>query len=117
MHFKKLISLWALLALMLGQAALIQHSATHIDHGISFELVSSHSDTSNHNHSDQEESDKHQCPECVLTKSLQAAFYNSSSVLLLSLQAEAIEPTQQSLMIAINRYQANAPRAPPAILI
>ncbi len=117
MDFRKLISIWALLALMLGQVALAQHSATHIDHGISLEFVSSHSDDYTHDHNDREEGNKHQCPECVLTKALQTAFYNASTTLFPASQTGATVQTYQSFKVAINRYKTNAPRAPPVVLI
>jgi hypothetical protein len=113
MRFRKFISLWALSALMLGQVALSQHSATHINHGFCFEVAASHHDDHDH----QEESEKHQCPECVLTKSLQTALYNASFTLSFTSQEEAFLPQQQSLRIAVNRYKANSARAPPSILI
>lgn len=114
MHFRKFISLWALLALMLGQIALAQHSASHIDHGISFELTSSGNDEHHHH---QEDSKKHQCPECVLTKSFQTAFYNISTALSFAINIEILTPAQQDLLISINHYKAQNPRAPPVTLI
>lgn len=113
MRFRKLISICALLALMFGQVVLAQHNATHIDHGISFELAFSHNDEHHH----QEEREKHQCPECVLTKLLQTAFYNVSSTLLSASQVGTLTPEHESLTVVNNNYKANSPRAPPAILI
>ena len=113
MHFRKLVSLWALLALMFGQVALAHHSATHIDHRISYESASTYNDE----HNDQEESTKHQCPECVLTKSLQTAFYNATATLFYASQAEVLLPQEYSFATVVNRYNSNSPRAPPAILI
>lgn len=113
MHLKKFVSLWALLALLLGQVALAQHSANHTDHGVSFELSSSHSDDHDH----QEKSKKHQCPECVLTKSLQTAFYNAPVTLSFNFRTEVLLPQQYFIVTAVNHYNSNSPRAPPAILI
>ena len=115
MHFRKFISIWALLALMIGQVTLAQHSASHIDHRFSQEIAVSHD--GHDKHQSDKSKKKHECPECLLTKSLQAAFYNAPSTLLVTLGAETFATTQQSLTIAVNRYQANPPRAPPAILI
>lgn len=119
MHYKKLISLWALLALMFGQVSLAHHSATHIDHGASQNLIVFNDADHGHEHEHDEEHKKktHACPQCVLTKSLQTAFYNSFAVLLSVPQTETILPTQQSYLISSNHFKANAPRAPPAILI
>jgi hypothetical protein len=114
MHFKKFISLWALLALMLGQVTLAQHNASHIDHGFS-QAVTSHGGQDEHQND--KDNKKHECPECLLTKSLQTAFYNVSVALSFTSEAEALVPQQQSLTIAVNLYKANSPRAPPTLLI
>ena len=115
MSFRKFISIWALLALMLGQVTLAQHSASHIDHGFSQEVTTSHNDHSDHKQDPHKK--KHECPECLLTKSLQAAFYNTPVTLAFALQAETLAQIQQPITIAVNRYKANSPRAPPAFLI
>lgn len=115
MCFKKFISLWALLALMFGQVTLAQHSASHIEHGFFQEITVSQSTHDEHQHD--KNNKKHECPECLLTKSLQTAFYNAPVTLSFSLQKEALKLQQQSFVISLNRYKANSPRAPPAILI
>ncbi len=119
MNFRKIISLLALLVLMLGQVALVQHSAEHIDHGISFELVSSHDEghSHDHHHNPEENKQTHQCPECVLNQSLQAGFHDSTALLFFTLQLENLMPEQQPFTVATDRYNANSPRAPPVILI
>ncbi len=105
--------MWALLALLLGQVALADHSATHVDHDFQQEASSiSHGD---HNHD--EDHKAHECPKCVLTQSLQAAFYDASAILPLASQAEIITPLQQPVMVSIHQYNAHPARAPPAILI
>ena len=60
---------------MLGQVALAQHSAKHIDHGFPQEIAAFHDDHDEHHHDD-EENKEHECSECLLTQSLQTAFYN-----------------------------------------
>lgn len=100
---------------MVGQVALAHHSASHIDHGFSQELTASYNDHSNHKQDHHKK--KHECPECLLTKSLQSAFYNAPVTLSFTAQGEVLTTTQQSLTIAVNRYKANPPRAPPAFLI
>ena len=115
MHFRKFISMWALLALMLGQVALVQHSATHADHGFSQEVVVFHD--GNDEHQNDQDNKKHDCPECLITKSLQTAFYNVSSIFPVNSAAKTLALPKQSYVIVENHYRANSPRAPPAILI
>lgn len=115
MHSRKLVSIWALLALMLGQVTLAQHSASHIDHGFSQEITVSHNLCDEHQHD--KEDQKHECPECLLTKSLQAAFYNTPVTLAFALKSEVLRPQQYSVATVVNRYNSNSPRAPPVTLI
>ncbi len=122
MRFRKFISLWVLLALMLGQVALAQHSASHIEHGFSQETVASNDIHNNHNHNHDKhnhdkDNKKHECPECLLTKSLQTAFYNAPITLNFSLQAEAVVFTTRIPTVFVNHYNSNTPRAPPTVLI
>ena len=120
MHFKKLISLWVLLTLMLGQLALAEHSAIHIDHDFSQEITVSYEQHDNHYHGDcghQEKNEQHQCLECVLATSLQAAFYNSPITLSATSHVEDLLPIQQSFTVVVSHDKANVPRAPPSILI
>lgn len=107
--------MWALLALLFGQIALAEHSASHIDQGFSQEIVITHSHHDEHQHGGNH--NKHECPECVLTQSLQAAFYNVLDILLPSQHAEILRPTQQYVVVSIGRYKAHPTRAPPVILI
>jgi len=115
MHFRKFISIWALLALMIAQ-----HSASHIDHVFSQEVADSHAGHDEHYHDEHhhdEDHEKHECPECLLTKSLQTAYYNASIVLSFVQQADELILQQQYFITSLNRYKAHPPRAPPAILI
>ena len=106
--------MWALLALMLGQVTLAQHSASHIDHGFSH-VVSSHADHDEH-HNDKDEK-KHECPECLLTKSLQTAFYNTPFTLSFVPQVKTLVLQQRLSVVSLKQYNSNTPRAPPATLI
>jgi len=115
MHFIKFISLWALIALMFGQVALAYHSASHIEHGFSQEMVASNDIHDEHNHD--KENRKHECPECLLTKSLQTAFYNAPITLHFSLQAETVIFTTLIPTASVSLYNSNTPRAPPTVLI
>ncbi len=100
---------------MLGQVTLAQHSASHIDHGFSQEITVSQSTNDEHQHD--KDNKKHECPECLLTKSLQAAFYNTPVTLAFVLQSEVPLPQQYSFATVVNRYNSNSPRAPPVTLI
>jgi len=102
---------------MFGQVALAQHGAKHIEHDVSFELVSSVGHHYNQKHHEHDKEENHECPECVLVQSLQAAFYNDIKILLLTSQAQSILSTQQSSITLLNRNKAHSPRAPPATLI
>ena len=115
MHFRNFISTWALLALMLGQVTLAQHSASHIDHGFPQESLTSYDE--NHEHQDDKDNKKHECPECLLTKSLQTAFYNTPFTLSLVPEVETLALLQRFSVVSLNRYNSNSPRAPPATLI
>jgi ABC-type Zn2+ transport system substrate-binding protein/surface adhesin len=119
MHLKKFISLWALMALMLGQLALAEHNASHMDHHLSSDVVAVHYEDHGHehDHDHQKETKEHQCPECLLTKSLQTAFFHSPKPLLVALSSEDLTSIHQSLAVKFYRNKANAPRAPPVILI
>jgi hypothetical protein len=115
MHLRKLISIWALLALLLGQIALAEHSAEHIDHGFSLEIASAHDDHGHDNH--EEDSQKHHCPECVLTHSLLVDLDNLPAVITPEdISYQYIVP-RTFVAQSKSRYSLNSPRAPPAILI
>ena len=116
MHLRKLILIWALLALMLGQVTLAQHSVSHIDHGFSH-AVSSHGDHDEHHNDKDNNNKKHECPECLLTKSLQTAFYNAPFTLSFVPQVETLVLQQRISVVSLKQYNSNTPRAPPAILI
>lgn len=115
MNFRKLISLWALLALMLGQIALAEHSVSHIDHGLFQGEALSHEGHSDHKHDNGDK--KHECPECLLTKSLQTAFYSAPFAITFILGAQTLTAQHQSFVAADKGYQANLPRAPPVFFI
>lgn len=117
MRFKKFTLIWALLVLILGQAALVEHNVAHMDHGFSQETATFHGHHDEHQHDNDENNEKHECPECLLTQSLQTAFYNAPVALSLVTKTEILTPQQQYFTIAINRYKANSPRAPPVNLI
>ena len=114
MYFRKFISFGALLVLMLGQIALADHSASHIDHEFSEKIVAFH-DHDGHHHD--EKNNQHECSECLLSQLLQTASLNSPAVFPLASKVEEHIIKQQSFKVAVNRSKANSPRAPPVDLI
>ena len=116
MHFKRFIAVWALLAIMLGQVALAQHNAAHIEHIFSQEKIASHDGHDDHHH-DQEDNQKHECHECALIQSLQSAFYNAPALLSIDVKAEPLTIPAPFYIIVGSHYKSNPPRAPPFILI
>ena len=102
---------------MFGQVALAAHSATHIDHGISHEVIALQDQDGNHENNHEHQKKKHDCPECVLTKSLQTAFYNTPALISVYSGMD-VSPLSSHFNIFVEaRYKAHSPRAPPAILI
>ena len=118
MHFRRFITVWALLAIMFGQVALAQHNAAHIEHGFSQKIsTTSHDGHEHHHDEDHEDSQKHNCSECVLTHSLQTAFYHAPALLFIHIKAEPLTASTPFHIMAISHYKSNPPRAPPFILI
>ncbi|HPF78680.1 MAG TPA: hypothetical protein PLF01_05225 [Alphaproteobacteria bacterium] len=117
---KKLISAWALLALVIAQVAISQHNASHIDHGFSSGKLSVTISGDTHQKQDSQKSQKsqkHKCPECLLTKSLQTAFYNAPAILSVDVTAAIIASSARKDIFVQAAYNANSPRAPPVFLI
>ena len=118
MHFRRFIAGWALLAIMLGQVALAQHSATHIEHGFLQEIsTTSHEGHEDHHDEDHHDSQKHNCSECALIQSLQTAFYHAPALLFTRIKAEPLTASTPFHIMAISHYKSSPPRAPPFILI
>lgn len=118
MHSRKIILVLALLALAVGQVTLAHHSASHINHGFSQEITISQSAHDEHQHDkDGKDKKKHECPECLLTKSLQTAFYNTPTTFSFTPHSEAIRLQQYSFASVLDSYNSNTPRAPPVTLI
>lgn len=115
MHYKKFISLFALLALMLGQVAVAQHSAAHVDHGFIVQISSAHDDCNKSSHEDKES--QHNCPECALQKTLQVALYHTPTVFIAPNETESLTLYSTSFKLIKHLRETNAPRAPPVIFI
>ena len=116
MNLRKLISVCALIAMLVAQVSIAQHSAVHVNHDVSLHLEAAHLSADKDSDSDQQNK-QHQCPECFLTKTLQSAFYNQELFLLPNSAVETASPA--SLMHAPIKLSSNAntARAPPRFLI
>lgn len=117
MHLKKIVSAWALLALVIAQVAVSQHSASHIDHGFDSGKLSVSISGDNHQKQDSPKNQKHKCPECLLTKSLQTAFYNTPAILSVDITTGVTVFSVRKDIPFQAAYNANSPRAPPVFLI
>lgn len=110
--------MWALLALAFAQFAIAGHSAVHADHA--FEIAHAQQQIShdhNSGHGDSDAPRPHECPECLLVKSLQTAFHASDvGVADFALPAETVSSTKTPY-ISQAVSSPYSPRAPPAFLI
>jgi len=114
MHFKKFMLAFSLCALLLGQFALAGHSIAHADHEFSDTITVCQD--GHIGHDDNKDPQKHECPECVLAQSLQAAFYNAPHIIYDALTTE-IPPVRHHSGIVLDRpYKANMARAPPVFV-
>jgi hypothetical protein len=113
MQNRKIVYFVLLLGLFIAQFVTAYHTAEHIDHGIS---VISYNDQHDHEHENQGKS-KHQCPECVLSKTLQIAFYHAPAYFSHQAHVEKIENQDTSVFVSSLKQKSNNPRAPPAFLI
>tara|TARA_B100001179_G_scaffold225958_1_gene206385 strand:+ start:2208 stop:2549 length:342 start_codon:yes stop_codon:yes gene_type:complete len=113
MHFRKVIFSCLILAVFMAQFSIAQHEAVHPDHVLNITL--------NHQiETGQEDPDQHKqpdCAECLLTKTLQTAFYNSPSLItvdfpLLDNVFLPVEAVKQA-----KRFTFYHVRAPPLFLI
>lgn len=116
MRFKKIISVWAILALAFVQIAIAQHNAVHLDHG--FQIVQTEQQAS----ADQERGNEdtppsHECPECLLTKSLQTAFHADSGLTVAVKLGQDQFLSDDDSFISYAVAPAYNPRAPPTLLI
>lgn len=119
MPIRKIISVWALLALMIAQIAVAQHSAAHFDHG--FESPYLELSTADHqdqnDDDDQEHETAHECPECLVTKSLSAAFVSDHALHQELLTGADHFYVTETPYVSARQTKPYNPRAPPAFLI
>jgi len=115
MHFKKIISVWAILALAFAQIAIAQHNAVHLDHGFQSQ-IEQHADAG-HEHEDKNTPFLHECPECLLTKTLQTAFHAGDTLALKDTLSENLFSLTETSFISNAVASAYNPRAPPILLI
>ncbi len=116
MHLRKIISVWAILALAFAQIAIAQHNAVHLDHGSQSIQIEKHV-SADHEQDDENTPSPHECPECLLVKSLQTAFHADSALTVdFILGKSRFLPTETSF---VSNAVASAynPRAPPVLLI
>ena len=116
--FKRSIGLWAVLALAVAQIAVAQHSTVHPYHA--FEVsIDQHADVGQHHHEEGEGHDdvSHVCPEFLLSKSIETAFYSDSAVV--AVQIEGLGPfiATEAPVFSKAFSKAYNPPAPPAFLI
>lgn len=116
MHFKRIIAAWAILALAFAQLAIAQHNAVHLDNSYTEIQAQDHADA-HHEHGGETPPSQHNCPECLLVKSLQAAFYVDSALHVdFTLYQQAL-PISETLLLSQTTTSAYNPRAPPVLLI
>ncbi len=117
MHSQRIISLWALLAILLGQMAFAHHSTEHSNNYFFDNVVVSHAYDDNHNHKDERNHEEHKCPECLLAQTLQAAYYNAPAYVYEPIKVRIAEPFKRFVYVDRVKYKSYAPRAPPTIFI
>jgi hypothetical protein len=116
MNLRKLISVCALIAMLVAQVSIAQHSAVHVNHDVSLHQEAAHLSADKDSDSDQQNT-QHQCPECFLTKTLRNAFYNQEPALFPNHAAETDSPASRIHAPIKLSYNANTARAPPRFLI
>ena len=130
MRFKQFISVWAFLALALGQLALADHNASHLAHELPQAISIAHNDThdkhlhadhkhenGNHQNHGQDDNQKHECPECLFAKTLQHALLDSAVLFEASGFIISAKSQPKTIILSNGNPKANAARAPPTFLI
>lgn len=118
MHFRKLVSIWGILALLIAQIAVAHHSAVHIDHGLDLQHSTAQQqilETAD-DHDDAPIA-SHDCPECLLIKTLQTAYHGGHNALHAPVIKAVSEPPAVNTLHSQTQSRAYNPRAPPAVLI
>lgn len=116
MHVKKTISVWAIIALSFAQLAIAQHNAVHLDHGFHGIEIDKHAGA-DHGHNDENMPLSHECPECLLVKSLQTAFYAGQVISVDLTHEKALVVTIEAPFVSHIITASYNPRAPPFFLI
>lgn len=116
MHFKKIISVWAILALAFAQIAIAQHNAVHLGHGFQSIQVGQQANI-DHERDNEDTPPSHECPECLLVKSLQTAFHADSALTVDFTLGQNLFSPDDSSFIPSTVASAYNPRAPPVLLI
>lgn len=116
MHFKKIITVWTVLALAFAQIAIAQHSSVHLDHGFQSIQAETHA-SANQEPNNEDVPESHECPECLLVKSLQTAFYSDSAITVVSILKNTPFLSSNPSYVSNAVASAYTPRAPPLLLI
>jgi|TARA_R110000868_G_scaffold219564_4_gene470633 hypothetical protein len=115
MSFRKTISVLAVLAFAFAQIAIAQHNAVHFDHGFEGQMAQ-HVDV-DHGEPDKRAPSSHVCPEYLLSKTLQVAFYAEDVLSIdFSLGNDLFSPVEISFVSHATALPYN-PRAPPVLSI
>lgn len=120
MQKTRIISLWVIVAMMIGQIVIAQHHSVHISHNLvqeSYDYSHNQHGHSHDHHEHEEEKSEHNCSECLLNQSLQTAFHNPPVTLFGDLTSERLAIFTQESVVVGSYYNPNAPRAPPITLI
>jgi hypothetical protein len=116
MQFRKIISLWAILALAFAQIAIAQHSAAHLDHG--FESIQTQQHAAVDHDGDKDPSEKpHDCPECQLTKGLQTVIPSETGLFVGFMISGHTASMIEAPFVSIAVASSYNPRAPPSFSI
>lgn len=115
--FKRLIGVWAVLALAVAQLAVAQHSTVHPYHAFEISIHQHAADEHHHEHDEEHDDISHVCPEFLLSKSIETAFYSDSAIV--PLQIEGLGPFVATEAPVFSKASSKAynPRAPPVLLI
>ena len=104
---------------MIAQIAVAQHSAVHFDHGFeAFHLEHHAADHNTDNNDDSNNQKSHyECPEYLLTKSMQHALLGDVAYAYAPLTSSNDFVIRRDDVIAVRKVNFYNSRAPPAFLI
>jgi len=103
------------MAMMVGQIVIAQHHSAHVSSSFSEDCHVEHD--AHHDEKDGPRHSKNECPECLLSQTLNIALYNTTTTLFLNIEPHSLAGYEQSSIVVGSYYNPNAPRAPPIALI